>query len=97
MHLLLQSRLKAFCGSVISSKNGNYKKRLVQVYIKNASTRKIYLSISTSDGSKIERIYAVARQGNLDCTSNSYFLTKYLLSMLSMLNWKQVRYNSYFL
>ena len=67
--LLLQSRLKAFCGSVISSKYGNYKtkKRLAQVYIQNASTRKIYLSISTSDGSKIGRVYAVVRQGNSYC------------------------------
>ena len=47
------------------------KKRLVQVYIQNASTRPIYLSISTSDGSKIGRVYTVARQVNSDC--NCYF------------------------
>ena len=70
MHLLLQSRLKAFCESVISSKNRNYKikkKWFVQAFIQYTFTRKRYLSISTSDGSKIRRVYAVACQGNSDC------------------------------
>ena len=45
MHLLLQSRLKAFCGSVISSKNGNYKtKKIINpgLYPKRFHQEKIF-------------------------------------------------------
>ena len=71
MHLLLQSRLKAFYGSLISSKNGNYKKKISPgLYPKRFHQENIFV-ISTSDGSKIGRVYTVARQGNSDC--NSYF------------------------
>ena len=57
MHLLLQSRLKAFCGSAISSKTGNYKtKKMIGpgLYPKRFHQAKIFVQFQPQMDQRLE-------------------------------------------